>query len=99
MVLLFTMNETTIQIDQAGRIVLPKRLRDRFHLRGGDTLAVEVRGETIELRPARSASRLERINGVLVFKGEIPLQAGEDLVAQSREERIDELMHGTKARR
>lgn len=93
------MNETTIQIDRAGRIVLPKRLRDRFHLRGGDTLTIEVRNETIELRPAQSASRLERVNGVLVFTGEVPLQAGEDLVDQSREERIDQLMHGTKVHR
>jgi AbrB family looped-hinge helix DNA binding protein len=99
MVYSFTMNESTIQIDQAGRIVLPKRLRERFHLRGGDTLAIEVRGEAIELRPTQPASRLERVNGVLVFTGGIPLQAGEDLVVQSREERIDELTHGAKTRR
>ena len=92
------MKDATVQIDQAGRVVLPKRLRDRFRLRGGDTLAIEVRGDAIELRPTHGAGQLTRVNGVLVFTGSGPLASGEDLVAQSREERIDELMEGMKDR-
>ena len=93
------MSETTIQMDQAGRIVLPKRLRERFHLHGGDSLAVEVRGDAIELRPTRYAGRLERVNGLLVYTGKIPLQPGEDLVARTREERMDDVLHGGKGSR
>jgi len=84
------MKETLIQIDQTGRVVLPKPLRDSFRLRGGDMLAVAMHGDAIELRPAQKAGQLKRINGVLVFFG--PGQVGtDDLVAQSREERISEL--------
>lgn len=84
------MMRTTVQIDQAGRLVLPKLLRDRFRLRGGDTLAVEVKGDAIELRPAQTIGELKRINGVLVYTAPGSL-ANEDFVGQSREERIDYL--------
>jgi AbrB family looped-hinge helix DNA binding protein len=80
----------SVQIDQAGRIVLPKPLRDLFRLRRGDTLRVEVRGDVIELRPARKGSRLGRINGVLVLASETPLEK-KDFVAESRDDRIDAL--------
>jgi AbrB family looped-hinge helix DNA binding protein len=90
------MNEATVQIDQAGRVVLPKRLRDRFRLRGGDTLTIEVKGDAIELRPSNTTGQLKRVNGVLVFIGAGPLIIDEDLVAQSREERIGDLIRSTK---
>src|SRR5208283_1984823 len=93
------MKEATVQIDRAGRLVLPKPLRDRFRLRGGDMLAVEVRGDAIELRPTQPTGQLKRVNGVLVFTGHGPLGSGEDLVAQSRDERIDDLMRDVKERR
>jgi AbrB family looped-hinge helix DNA binding protein len=93
------MSETTVQIDRAGRLVLPKRLRDRFRLRGGDTLAVEVRGDAIELRPTQGLGQLRRINGVLVFTGPRPFDSSRDLVAESRENRIHEVMQGVKGQR
>jgi len=82
------MRETTVQIDRAGRVMLPKQLRDRFRLRGGDTLAIEVLGDAIELRPTQGAGQLKRINGVLVFSGPRQISAGGDVVMESREERI-----------
>ena len=93
------MSETTVQIDQTGRVVLPKKLRERFRLRGGDTLAIEVRGDAIELRPTVATGELKRVNGVLVFTGGEALPDGEDWAARSREERIDALMPGAKAGR
>lgn len=89
----------TIQIDQAGRVILPKRLRERFHLRGGDTLSIEVKGDAIELRPTKSRMRLEKVNGVLVLTGELPLIEGRDPVAESQNERIDEGVRAAKSRR
>ena len=80
-----------IQIDQAGRVVLPKSLRDSFRLKRGDKLAVAVRGDAIELRPTKSDVRLERVNGVLVLTGEFRIPEGRDLVEEAREERIGTL--------
>ena len=93
------MREKTVQIDQTGRVVLPKLVRDRFHLRGGDTLAIAVRRDTIELRPMSATGQLKRINGVLVFTGPIPFAIGEDFVAQTRDERIDDLLRDAKRER
>ena len=83
-----------VQIDQVGRVVLPKKLRDRFRLRGGDILFLEVKGDAIQLRPQISKTRLERVNGVLVLATEMPLLEGRDVVSEAREERIDELARG-----
>ncbi len=90
----------TVQIDRAGRLVLPKRLRERFRLEGGDLLSVEVKGDAIELRPTKAVVRLVTVNGVLVISGGEPLPEGRDFVAESREERIDDLVRaGTKGER
>lgn len=86
-----------VQIDPAGRVVLPKKVRERFRLQGGDTLALEIKGDTIQLRPQESRARLERVNGVLVLVDSSPLPEGKNLVAESREERIDEIVGGMNA--
>ena len=91
------MKGATVQMDRAGRVVLPKPLRDRFRLRGGDTLTIKVRGDAIELRPARATGQLKRVNGVLVFSGSGPPSAA-DFVGQAREERIEDLVRNVKAR-
>jgi AbrB family looped-hinge helix DNA binding protein len=85
------MKPTKVRIDQAGRLVLPKSLRDRFRLKGGDSLALEVHGDTIELRPTQPLGQLKRVNGVLVFAPPAAL-ANEDHVSQSCDKRIDDLM-------
>ena len=71
-------------------------MRYRFRLRGGDVLAIEVRGDAIELRPTQAVGQLKRINGVLVFTGHGQLGSGEDFVAESRDERIDDLAREMK---
>jgi AbrB family looped-hinge helix DNA binding protein len=42
-------------IDRLGRVVVPKRIRDKLHLRGGEALEIEERDGVIELRLAPSA--------------------------------------------
>jgi len=54
----FTMD---IVMDKVGRMVLPKEIRDRLHLVGGDFLEAEVRANEILLRPRRaSVARISR---------------------------------------
>src|SRR5687768_14727039 len=84
-----TMRDATVRIDQAGRLVIPKRIRKTLRLKTGDTLAVRLKGNVIELQPTRAGIRLEHINGVLVLAGSLPLPAC-DLVSEAREEHIHE---------
>lgn len=62
--------KTTLAIDSAGRVVLPKPLRQRFRLRTGSTLRLEVHGDAILLRPTSSAPPpITETGGLLVHEG------------------------------
>jgi AbrB family looped-hinge helix DNA binding protein len=40
----------TITLDKAGRVVIPKTLRDELHLEPGDALELETEGDRVTLR-------------------------------------------------
>jgi AbrB family looped-hinge helix DNA binding protein len=58
----------TVTLDKAGRVVIPKTLRDELHLEAGDTLELESQGERMLLRPIRTTSPLKKERGVWVFR-------------------------------
>jgi AbrB family looped-hinge helix DNA binding protein len=66
-----------VTLDQAGRVVLPKELRDELHLSPGDTLELSVHGEEVTLHPRRSASPLQKKQGVWVFSTGRPMASDE----------------------
>ena len=80
---------TRLVIDKAGRIVIPKPLREELHLEAGDTLEMESAGEQITLRPLRGSGPLTKEHGVWVFYAGQPLPASatDDMLQQIREER------------
>jgi AbrB family looped-hinge helix DNA binding protein len=53
-------------VDQVGRIVLPKALRDRLGLTPGTIVDVSVYGDGLHIAPGGRTARLERHDGVLV---------------------------------
>jgi AbrB family looped-hinge helix DNA binding protein len=57
-----------LKLDAAGRVVIPKRLREELCLEPGDTLSLETEGERMVLRPERSGSAMRRENGIWVFR-------------------------------
>jgi AbrB family looped-hinge helix DNA binding protein len=63
----------TITIDKAGRIVLPKPVRDELQLGPGDALEVESSEDRIVLRPARGKGRMYKEKGMWVFDSGEPL--------------------------
>jgi len=83
-----------LTIDKAGRIVLPKPLRDELRLEAGDTLEIESSGEEITLRPARGNAQLRKKHGVWVFRAGEPLTQAmvEKTARQVREEREAEIL-------
>ncbi len=76
-------------IDEAGRVMLPKLLRDELHLEPGDAIDIESAGEQITLRPVREPGVMRKKQGVwVVYTGE-PLSASttDEILQQIREER------------
>lgn len=68
---------TTVTLDKADRVVLPKALRDELHLASGDTIDLTVEGERVTLRPRRTVPPLQKERGVWVFRIGEPLASVE----------------------
>ncbi|TVR90884.1 MAG: AbrB/MazE/SpoVT family DNA-binding domain-containing protein [Spirochaetaceae bacterium] len=58
-----------VTIDRLGRIVVPKQVRDRFHLVAGTSLELEVESDGIRIRPLHQEPALQRKQGVLIHHG------------------------------
>jgi AbrB family looped-hinge helix DNA binding protein len=80
---------TRLTIDKAGRVIIPKPLREELHLEPGDSLEVESAGEQITLRPVRGTGPLTKEHGVWVFHSGAPLPASatNEMLQKMREER------------
>jgi AbrB family looped-hinge helix DNA binding protein len=64
---------TTLTVDKAGRVVLPKPVREELQLAPGDSLELESSEDRIVLRPARGNGRMYKKQGVWVFNSGVPL--------------------------
>lgn len=56
----------SITIDGAGRLVVPKRIRDAAGLRPGTELDIRLRGGCIELEPRAVQVSIRTVGGVAV---------------------------------
>jgi AbrB family looped-hinge helix DNA binding protein len=87
----------TAEIDKAGRIVVPKKMRDALHLVPGTRLTLHQEGDTITLEPEAKPRGLYRKDGILVYEFGRPLPPGHvDWVKQARDERDEQLMGSWK---
>ncbi len=79
-----------VSIDKAGRIVVPKTLRERFGLRPDTTLEMVEGPDGILLKPPSQESVWRHDeNGHLVYTGSVPADINWDtLVDDMRDERI-----------
>ncbi len=60
-------------IDQAGRVVLPKPIRDALGLLPGTRVDISAYGAGAQLVPTGRTARLVEEDGVLVSAGETPV--------------------------
>jgi AbrB family looped-hinge helix DNA binding protein len=80
-----------LTIDKAGRIVIPKSVRDNLNLRPGDKLELDDVGGSLELRPVKPKAQIRRKNGRWVFNSGMPDWDIQAAIDRDREERIREL--------
>ena len=66
------MEAMRLTVDKAGRIVLPKQVRERLRLRAGSSLELEERPEGLVLRPVGQVTSMIKKNGVWVHLGRLP---------------------------
>lgn len=68
-------------IDSAGRIVIPKAIRDDAGLEPGTELEIEFRDGRIEIEPARVPMRLvgHGVDAVIEAQREMPVLTAEDV--------------------
>jgi len=62
-------------MDKAGRVVIPKPVREELQLEAGDALDLESSGEQVLLRVVRGTGPLTQESGVWVFRTGHPLGA------------------------
>ena len=74
-----------LTMDRAGRVAIPKVLRDELELSAGDDLELQCEGEQIILRPLRRRPALEKERGIWVYRTGERLRAS---VAQEALKRI-----------
>jgi AbrB family looped-hinge helix DNA binding protein len=82
---------TKLTLDRAGRVLIPKTLRQELHLGPGDSLQLKSEGEEITLRPVRPRALIKKEQGVWVYQGGPAHASIPDLIDEGREKRSREL--------
>lgn len=76
-------------IDRAGRVVIPKPLRDELGLRGGEEVEVTLRQGRIEIEPTSKRMHLVERDGFLA--AEVEEDEGPPLTAEQVRELLERL--------
>lgn len=83
----------TVTIDEYGRLVIPKKVRDRLGLNPGTELELEQSDDTIQLKPVHPEDFCTYEDGIPVYTG--PLPENFDVVEEikrQREERTRKIL-------
>ncbi|KLO31686.1 antitoxin [Mycolicibacter heraklionensis] len=75
-------------IDPAGRLVIPKRIRDRLGLHGNDQVEITERDGRIEIEPAFTDVELVREGSVLVARPDRELPPLTDEIVRETLDRV-----------
>jgi AbrB family looped-hinge helix DNA binding protein len=78
--------ETTIILGKAGRLVVPKSIREKLGLGEGSRLRLEIAGGTLHAVPQPDPVQIEMEQGFPVIRGTPPMKRGQ-IVEAVRAER------------
>lgn len=73
------------RLDRFGRVIIPKKGRDKLGLRPGAALEVQQQGGDVLLKPVQEEPRLLEKDGVLVFRGKASGDLAEPVQSHRRE--------------
>jgi AbrB family looped-hinge helix DNA binding protein len=83
------LNGMTLRMDKAGRVILPKPVRDRLGLHEGSDLEIVETSEGVVLKPTEPRSSMVKKQGLWVHTGKLP--PGFDIVQAIRDDREDRI--------
>ena len=87
---------TTLNVDRAGRLVLPKPVREQLQLEPGEPLELESFDDHIVLRPVRGNASMYKKQGIWVFRtGPLKASVVDETIRKVRKERERQIL-GTK---
>jgi AbrB family looped-hinge helix DNA binding protein len=89
MVLVDGMKDVFVPIDKAGRVVLPKDVRDELAIHPGDLLKISIHGNEVTLRPNKETGGFIKRGKALVFSSE-----GADLLDNEMVENVRNAARG-----
>ncbi len=85
-------SQTTTEIDKAGRLVIPKKIRESLHLVAGTRVTIKRQGEDIVISAEPQARGLYMDRGTLVYDpGPAPPSNTVDWIRRDREERLNSI--------
>lgn len=84
-------DRSRVTVDRFGRVLIPKRFRDRLGLAPGSELRIRIEGDALVLAPRSLEASLVEENGLLVHTGE-PTGDLESALQTTREDRILDLV-------
>ncbi len=84
---------TKLTLDKAGRLVLPKAIRESLRVGPGDTLEVESDEDRVILHPVRVRAGLSKEQGVWVFRSGTPANTSiSKLIEEQRDQRTQDVL-------
>jgi AbrB family looped-hinge helix DNA binding protein len=82
-------NGMTLRIDKAGRVILPKPVRDRLGLREGGGLELQETPDGLILKPAGRQPAMIQKQGLWIHTGKLP--PGLDVMQAIQDDREDRI--------
>lgn len=94
------MKDLSVPIDPAGRIVLPKKVREELAVKAGDTFKVSISGSTVVLTPLKATAGFVRKGKALVFcvpgRKTVSTEEINEILESTREEHLHRQLKGVR---